>query len=95
MKQNPHSPNINLHIERLILDGLPIAPNQRPLIQAVVETELARLLTTNGLATELQTSTALRSLPAGNIQLTNDNNPHTLGRQIAQTVYHSIGGDKK
>ena len=28
--------NINIHIERLILDGLPIAHSQRPLVQAVL-----------------------------------------------------------
>ena len=36
--------NINLHIERLILDGLPIEPRQRAQVQAAVEAELARLL---------------------------------------------------
>ena len=42
-------PNIHLHIERLILDGLPIECAQGPHVQAAVEAELARLLTENGL----------------------------------------------
>ena len=42
-------PNIHLHIERLILDGLPIERAQGPHVQAAVEAELARLLTENGL----------------------------------------------
>ena len=36
--------NINLHIERLILDGLPITRQQGPHVQAAVEAELTRLL---------------------------------------------------
>ena len=43
-------PNIHLHIERLILDGLPIERAQGPHVQAAVEAELSRLLTENGLA---------------------------------------------
>jgi len=34
--------NINLHIERLVLDGVNIAPRQRHLLQASGETELTR-----------------------------------------------------
>ena len=42
-------PNIHLHIERLVLDGLPIDRGQGPHVQAAVEAELTRLLTENGL----------------------------------------------
>ena len=35
---------INVHIERLILDGLPVTSLQGPEVGAAVETELARLL---------------------------------------------------
>jgi len=87
--------NINIHIERLILDGLPITHSQRPLVQASVEAELARLLATDGLASSLQAGGALPNIPGGSIQLTSDGNPHKLGQQIAQAVYGGIGGSGK
>jgi hypothetical protein len=87
--------NINIHIERLILDGLPITHSQRPLVQAAVEAELARLLTNDGLAPGLQTGDMVPRIPGGDIQLTGDNNPNALGQQIAQAVYGGIGVNRK
>ena len=82
--------NINLHIDRLILDGVTIAPNQRHLLQASVEAELTRLLTDGGLASGLAQGTALPRLSTSCIQVTG-NNPAQLGQQIAQSVYGGIG----
>ena len=87
--------NINVSIERLILDGLPLTHSQRPLVQAAVEAELAHLLSAGGLAAALQTGGALPSISGGSIQLTSDGNPHTLGQQIAHAVYGGIGGNRK
>jgi len=83
--------NINLHIDRLILDGLPMPHSQRPLLQAAVEAELTRLLTADGLSPGLSAGGAISHLPAGSLQLTHDNSPAQLGRQIAQSVYGGIG----
>ena len=83
--------NINIHIERLILDGLPITHSQRPVVQASVEAELARLLAADGLTSALQTGGAVPYMPGGSIQLARDGNPNTLGQQIAQAVYGGIG----
>jgi hypothetical protein len=87
--------NINVHIERLILDGLPITRSQGQFVQATVETELARLLAADGLAPGLRMGGAMRSVPAESIQLTQGNDPGHLGRQIAQAVYGGIGGSRK
>ena len=87
--------SMNIHIERLILDGLPISHSQRPLVQAAVEAELARLLAADGLAPNLQAGGALAYVPARSIQLTSDGNPKTLGQQIAQAVYGGIGGGRE
>ena len=32
--------NVNLHIERLVLDGIPLGPGQRPQLRAAVEAEV-------------------------------------------------------
>jgi len=83
--------NVNLRIERLILDGLPVAPAERPLLQAAVESELVRLLTAGGLSPALQAGGALPSLRAGGIQLQGEGNPEHLGTQIARAVYEGMG----
>jgi len=82
---------INLHIERLILDGLPVASNQGPLVQAALEAELARLLGVNGLSRELRAGGAVPEVAAGPLQLTTESTPSKLGQQIAQAVYGGIG----
>jgi hypothetical protein len=83
--------NIHLHIERLILDGLPVGPGQGARVQAAVEGELARLLAEGGLAPGLRAGGALRAVPANPIQLAPGNNPTQIGMQIAQSVYGGIG----
>jgi|WetSurMetagenome_2_1015567.scaffolds.fasta_scaffold488573_2 hypothetical protein len=84
-------PSIQLHIERLVLDGVDIAPGQRHVLQASVTAELTRLLTDGGLAPGLVQGIALPRLSTGGIQLAGDNHPAQLGRQIAQSVYGGIG----
>ena len=36
--------NINVHIERLVLEGLPVTDPDSPIVQAAIETELARIV---------------------------------------------------
>ena len=82
--------NINLHIERLVLDGVNIVPSQRDLLQASITTELTRLLNNSGLADKFVDGDALPRLSTNSIQLTG-NNTTQLGQQIAQSVYGGIG----
>ena len=83
--------SINVHIERLVLDGLPVARHQAPLIQTAVEAELARLLIADGLAPALKSGGATPSVQAPGIQFTSDSSPAELGQQIARAVYGGIG----
>lgn len=82
--------NINVSIERLVLDGLPVSSIQGPLLGAAVETELARLLATGGLEASLQLGGACPRVPISVVQLT-ASKPAQLGQQIAQAVYGGIG----
>jgi len=82
--------NINLHIDRLILDGVDIAPNQRHLLQASITAELTQLLSNGGLASHLTEGGALARLSTDSIHITG-NNPTQLGQQVAQSVYGGIG----
>lgn len=83
--------NINLHIERLIMEGVPLATVERPLLQAAVETELTRLLASGGLHDALQTGGAFYNVRTTSIQVASNSSPAQLGEQIAGAVYGGIG----
>ncbi len=83
--------NINVNIERLVLEGVSVPPSQRPLLQAAVEAELGRLLTAEGLSAGLRSGGVVPRVLGGTIQLSPESNPTQLGQQIAQAVYGGIG----
>jgi len=82
--------NINLHIERLILDGVPFESRNRALLQTAIETELARLLTQNDAPSNWQSGGATPSVRADTIQIMPQNTPAQLGEQIAGGIYQGI-----
>lgn len=81
---------LNLHIERLILDGIDLTPRQRHQLQASMTAELTRLLSHNGVAPHFASGIALNRLSTSAVQWNGDN-PAQLGQQIAQSVYGGIG----
>jgi hypothetical protein len=83
--------NINLHIERLVLDGLPLEQRQGPQLQAAVERELTRLLSSTSSSSAFVSSGSLATINAGAIHLAEDASPLGLGKQIASAVYDGIG----
>jgi hypothetical protein len=82
---------INIQIERLVLDPLPIGRHQGSLLKAAVEAELSRLIDADGVADNVMYGGAVPSMPAPNIQLGSDNNPAKLGQQIGRAVYGGLG----
>ena len=85
--------NVQLHIERLILDGLPVTAAQGPRVKAAMEAELTRLLVEGGLSHELGGG-AIPQVRAGNLQFSPECSPVHLGKQIAQSAYGGIGKSK-
>lgn len=83
--------DVNLHIERLVLDGITLSVRERAVLGTAVTTELTRLIHEGGLPANLPASGIVPSIPAGVIQLGNDHNPARLGQQIAQAVYGGNG----
>jgi len=77
---------IKVHIERLVLDGLPVILAQGPLVQSAVEAELGRLLSEGGLGPELASGGAVPSVRADGINSAGKS-PAQIGRQIARSVY--------
>jgi len=82
--------NLEVRIGRLVLEGIALAPEQRPRVQAALEAELARLLAEGGLAPALLAGGALPRLPADSFTLSGDGDPTQLGQQIAQAVYGGL-----
>lgn len=83
--------NVRLHIERLILDDLPLRGSQQALVQGVVEQELARLIEVNGVGPDTMAGGARPSVPLTVMHMTEGGSPVQIGRQIAQAVYQGIG----
>jgi hypothetical protein len=83
--------NIDLHIERLVLDGIDIPHHQRPALQAAVTAELTRLLTEGGLQPGLTVGGATAFARGNELQMATGENPTQMGKQIAQSVYSGIG----
>jgi hypothetical protein len=83
--------DVSLHIDRLILDGIDLPHAQRPLLQAAVEGELARLLLAGGLAPGWEGGGAVPRISGGTMQLAGDGDPAGLGQSIARAVYGGIG----
>lgn len=82
---------INVRIERLILDGLPVERRDGAAVQAALEAKLTQLFNSGELARGLRSSSMLPSLRAVSIELTESENPMEIGQKIAQAVHRSLG----
>lgn len=82
--------NINIDIEKLILQGVSISPSQGRKLQGAVEAELARLLRTEGIPDNWQAGGVVSHVPSGAIQVKPGSNPTQMAQQIAQTVYRGM-----
>ncbi len=84
--------NIHLHIDRLVLDGLDIAPHQRHVLQAAVEAELSRLLGESGISTDFQRAGNPARILAPAFHMKSSPDAKVLGAQIGAGVYTAITG---
>jgi hypothetical protein len=81
---------INLHIERVVLDGVAVSSTDRPEFQARLKAELAQLLRAGGLSDELRNGATLTHLRAGVVQISNKNGPAKLGTDVARAVHQGL-----
>jgi hypothetical protein len=85
-------PNIELHIEELVLHGF--APSDRYTIADAVERELSRLLAENsgnaGWPRSLADNSSRPRVDAGNFQVAPSAKASSIGDQIAQAVHGGI-----
>jgi hypothetical protein len=83
--------NLRVHIERLILDGIPVEPGRMRELHAATEGELARLLVEQGMPQGLLAGGAVPVLHAPVISLPPDAEPAALGARLARSLYRSLG----
>lgn len=82
--------NINLHIERLELDGICLESHHRAELKIAIESELSRLLVSNGSSSGIQSSNRFDVVSNGLISIQNTSEPASLGQQIGKAVYRGI-----
>ena len=80
--------NLSLHIERLVLDGLPVTAGHGASLQAAVEAELGRLLASGLLAPAA--SSAQACVTGGEIQIRPEVSARELGGEIGRSVFASL-----
>lgn len=81
---------INLHIERVVLEGVSIKPHQQRPLKAAMESELTRLLSAETVGSGLQSITSNRAVAGDTISVSNNAKPRILGEQIAGAVHRGI-----
>lgn len=81
--------NINLHIDRLILEDIDLSPSERLRLQAAIEAELSNLLTVHGFPPHWQNSNWVPKLSIryNKIEI---KHPVQLAQQISQSIYEQI-----
>ncbi len=81
-------PNVDLHIDRLVLDGFEGVDRAR--LGAAVEAELARIFAEQGASAALRRGGARARLDGGSFEAAPDAPADALGAQIAHAVYGGL-----
>jgi len=82
--------SVRLHIEHLVLDGLPLEAADGPAVRTAVEAELTRLLTESGLGPGLRNGGAYDAAPGAELRLSPTPGPGAVGRQIGAAAHRSL-----
>jgi len=82
---------IRLHIERLVVDGLPLAARDGPALRTAIEAELTRLLAEETPGDRWRTDTAVPRARAEGIRVAAQSRPAEIGLQVARSVHGAMG----
>jgi hypothetical protein len=82
--------NINLHIERLVLEGVPLRAGGGSIVQAAIESEMRRLMTAGDSNPSVLNGRALPVLRAPSIQADAGCDARALGRYIARSIHAGV-----
>ena len=84
---------VKVHIERLVLEGLPLAPGDSAAVGASLEADLTSLIAAGGLAGQIRNGAAVPRLRGTDLQVAPGSSSR-LGKHIAGSVYGALGGAK-
>jgi len=70
-------------------EGVEVSRSMRRILQAAVETELARLLTEKGLPPKIEKGARIPSIPV-NLALKGKISPDRVGKMLAQSIYGEL-----
>jgi hypothetical protein len=82
------SPNIELHIEELVLHGF--APGDRHAIGDAVECEIRRLFTEQGASPQLAQGGEVAHVDGGAFEVARGARAEKIGTQIGQALYDGL-----
>ncbi|MFL6247270.1 MAG: hypothetical protein ACJ74H_14660 [Thermoanaerobaculia bacterium] len=86
---------IRLHIDRVVLDGVDLAPGSRRAFRQSLERELASRIAAEGIPGALASGIAVPSMSAPAIEVASGTAAPKLGASIAASVYAGIGGGRR
>ena len=82
--------NINLHIERLVLEGIPLAGDDVRRVQAAIEAELTKLVAGSGDGGAGLAGRDVEYVRGSDIRMAADEDPGVGGQNIAGALYGGI-----
>lgn len=80
--------DVSVRIERLILDGFNLTPQEQTVFRAALEAELTKRFTRGGFEPAL--TGAMSSLPAQSIHLSQTHSPALLGERVGAAVFGTL-----
>lgn len=82
--------NINLHIERLVLDGVTVDHRYQNQLKNLVESSLRQQLVSNEINTTLYINNNYATISGGSISIDSLKHRKSFGKQIGNAVYKGI-----
>lgn len=82
--------NLNLHIERIILEGVTIEPHEQAIVKASVISELGNLLTNTELPSYVTSHNLSPVIYGSEVSLSVTSAPRDLGMHVARSIYEGI-----
>lgn len=86
---------LHLHIERLVLDGLPMGPRERRELEATLGAELGRLLAGGALHPELAAGGAVPALRVPDVALAPGASGAAVGHGLAASIHAGLAPGRR
>ena len=82
--------NINLHIDRLVIDDIGVDPQRLDDLKIAAQSELTHQLQSHGIGPGIQSLNGKRPVDGGQISGSNTQQPKNIGQQIGKAIYRGI-----